>query len=154
MEIGKWGRERSGGAEILRLAALAQDDHPHRMVKWKMENRKWGLARTRLHVGCSDAGHPGGAASVASKGVAREGFPICGKQRGYWRNLGSVAKKRVSDRSGKWKLESRKWRAEKSEGNGKWKTESRRWGGLAAKSHGTGYHRIIVRSSKNKSAVC
>src|SRR5229473_2532797 len=38
----------------------------------------------------------GGVASVASKGVAREGFRICGKYRGYGRNLGSVARKRLS----------------------------------------------------------
>ena len=69
-----------------------------------MENRKWDSA-----IDCSDAGHPGGVVSEASKGVAREGFRICGKQRGYGRNLGSVAKKGVSARSGKWKIEIRKW---------------------------------------------
>jgi hypothetical protein len=45
---------------------------------------------------------------MANKGVAGGGFWICGKYRGYGRNLGSVARKELNgERGGREELEQR-----------------------------------------------
>jgi len=78
--------------------------------------------------------------SVANKGVTGEILEVWQRKE-----LATGAE------NGNWKVENGERKSVKETENGKRKVEG--GAGWRRRSHGTGYHRIIVRSSKNKSCV-